>query len=189
MPSDIGALSKEIALWGEQLDHPIVHTIFFGGGTPSYLPAEDIGVVMKAVGDAFTIEPMPEVTMEANPGDFTPEKLSAYLEYGINRLSIGVQSLDDELLKSLGRRHTVAEALEAYRLASVAGFENISIDLMYGLPYQTIEQWQSTLDGAMELQPKHVSMYCLTLEGGTPMEQWVETGKMPDPDPLLHGSR
>lgn len=182
MPSYTAALCNEIRLWGDKLGHPVVHTIFFGGGTPSYLPSEDIRSVMEAVGSAFDVEADSEVTIEANPGDFTPAKLKEYLDCGVNRLSIGVQSFDDELLKALGRRHSSAGAVEAYRMALDAGFDNVSIDLMYGLPYQKIEQWQNTLDRAMELNPSHLSMYCLTLEGGTPMEQWVEIGKMPEPD-------
>ena len=182
MPAYVAALESEIALWGELLDSPQVHTVFFGGGTPSYLPASDIRRAMAAIRSAFTLAPDAEVTLEANPGDFSDDKLAAYLECGINRLSIGVQSFHDRLLNTLGRRHTAEDATQAYRQAADAGFDNISIDLMYGLPYQTIEQWQDTLDHALELAPPHISMYCLTLEGGTPMERWVEQGSMPTPD-------
>ena len=182
MPTYVAALKSEIAQWGSLLDSPEVHTVFFGGGTPSYLPAEDIRHTMKAITTAFNLAPGAEVTLEANPGDFTAEKLAAYLECGINRLSIGVQSFDDDLLNTLGRRHNATDAVHAYRQAADAGFENISIDLMYGLPYQSIHQWQSTLAQARELAPPHISMYCLTLEGGTPMERWVDQGSMPTPD-------
>ena len=182
MPTYVAALKSEIALWGSLLDGPEVHTVFFGGGTPSYLPSEDIRHTMKAITTAFNLAPGAEVTLEANPGDFTADKLAAYLDCGINRLSIGVQSFDDDLLKTLGRRHNAADAVHAYHQAADAGFENISIDLMYGLPYQNIQQWQSTLAQALELTPPHISMYCLTLEGGTPMERWVDQGSMPTPD-------
>ncbi len=182
MPAYVSALRAEIALWGRLLDSPHVDTVFFGGGTPSYLPADDIRSVMQTIRDAFTLAPDAEVTLEANPGDFSARKLAAYLDCGINRLSIGVQSFDDSLLRTLGRRHTAADAAHAYRQAADAGFDNISIDLMYGLPYQRIEQWQSTLAKTLEITPPHISMYCLTLEGGTPMEQWVEQGSMPTPD-------
>ena len=182
MPTYVAALKSEIALWGNLLDSPKVHTVFFGGGTPSYLPAEDIRHTIEAITTAFNLAPGAEVTLEANPGDFTPDKLTAYLDCGINRLSIGVQSFDDNLLNTLGRRHDAADAAHAYRQATDAGFENISIDLMYGLPYQNIQQWQSTLTQALELTPPHISMYCLTLEGGTPMERWVDQGSMPTPD-------
>ena len=182
MPAYVSALRAEIALWGRLLDSPRVDTVFFGGGTPSYLPDDDIRSVMQTIRDAFTLAPDAEVTLEANPGDFSAHKLAAYLDCGVNRLSIGVQSFDDSLLKTLGRRHTAADAAHAYRQAADAGFDNISIDLMYGLPYQRIEQWQSTLAKTLEITPPHISMYCLTLEGGTPMEQWVEQGSMPTPD-------
>ena len=182
MPTYVAALKSEIALWGSLLDGPEVHTVFFGGGTPSYLPAEDIRHTMKAITTAFNLAPCAEVTLEANPGDFTADKLAAYLDCGINRLSIGIQSFDDDLLQTLGRRHNAADAVHAYGQAADAGFENISIDLMYGLPYQNIQQWQSTLAQALELAPPHISMYCLTLEGGTPMERWVDQGSMPTPD-------
>ena len=101
---------------------------------------------------------------------------------GINRLSIGVQSLDDGLLRMLGRRHSAREALNAFRAARDAGFDNVSIDLMYGLPDQTLEQWGATLDSALGIRPSHISMYCLTLEGGTPMERDAAAGRIPVPD-------
>ena len=187
MPAYGDALRAEIALWGRLAaggagDARRVSSVFFGGGTPSYLPSRDIAEVMAAVGAAFRALPDAEVTLEANPGDFTPRKLSAYLECGVNRLSIGVQSFDDGLLKTLGRRHSADEAADAYRMAADAGFRNISVDLMYGLPHQRLEQWRRTLDRALELAPPHLSMYCLTLEGGTPMERWVADGRMPEPD-------
>ncbi len=187
MPSYVAALRREIEAWGQFFgdSRPFLRTVFFGGGTPSYLPAEDIVSIVSAIRETFEVAPDAEVTLEANPGDFTPSKLSAYLDCGINRLSIGVQSLSDRLLQALGRRHSAADAIEAYRMAYDAGFENVSIDLMYGLPHQTIEDWRDTLDGALALSPRHISMYCLTLEEGTPLEAWVRTGKVPEPDPDL----
>lgn len=182
MPAYGKALQSEIALWGALLHNPEVHSVFFGGGTPSYLPAERIQRALQTIRSAFRLQPDAEITLEANPGDFTARKLDAYLACGVNRLSIGVQSFDDDLLKILGRRHTAAAAAAAYRMAASAGFRDISIDLMYGLPYQRLEQWQRTLDKALELAPPHISMYCLTLEGGTPMEQWTAQGSMPKPD-------
>ncbi len=185
MPSYVAALQSEISLWGRLLHSPQVHTVFFGGGTPSYLPATEIRHIMDTVRSAFDLEAYAETTLEANPGDFSDGKLAKYLECGINRLSIGVQSFDDGLLHTLGRRHSARAAVQAYHQALDAGFDNVSIDLMYGLPYQIIEQWQDTLQQALELSPPHISMYCLTLEGGTPMERWVEQGSMPEPDPDL----
>lgn len=185
MSGYVAALIREITLWGDLLEHPAVRTVFFGGGTPSYLPSEDIFQIMQAANRSFEIDDDAEVTLESNPGDFTKAKLSAYLESGINRLSIGVQSFDDPLLELLGRRHSAQDAVDAYRMAQDAGFDNISIDLMYGLPKQTLQGWESTLEKALELRPPHISMYCLTLEEGTPLEAWVRLGKMPDPDPDL----
>ncbi|MCH8869041.1 MAG: radical SAM family heme chaperone HemW [Chloroflexi bacterium] len=185
MPSYIKAVVREIRLWGRLLARPTVHTVFLGGGTPSYLPSEDIEKIMAAVRVDFVLEGNAEITMEANPGDFDARKLESYLAAGVNRLSIGVQSFDDGLLQKLGRRHSAKGAGDAYRMAIDAGFDNVSIDLMYGLPYQDAGQWESTLDKMSDLNPAHVSMYCLTLEGGTPMEQWVKSGRMPEPDPDL----
>ena len=182
MPVYIKALESEIALWGGLLEMPSVHTVFFGGGTPSYLPAIHIRRALDAIRAVFNLLPDAEITLEANPGDFSDDKLAQYLECGVNRLSIGVQSFDDAMLKMLGRRHSAADAVQAYRQASKSGFDNISIDLMYGLPYQSVERWQSALARSLELAPPHISMYCLTLEGGTPMERWVEQGSMPTPD-------
>ena len=145
MSGYVVALIREIELWGDLLNHPTVRTVFFGGGTPSYLPSEDISQIMQSANSAFKIETEAEVTLESNPGDFTSDKLTKYLESGINRLSIGVQTFDDQLLGVLGRRHTAQDAMDAYRMARDAGFDNISIDLMYGLPDQTLEGWKSTL--------------------------------------------
>ena len=182
MPAYMAALQSEIAHWGRLLHRPQVHTIFFGGGTPSYLPAGDIVRTMTTIQAAFDVLAGAEVTLEANPGDFSAGKLEAYLDSSINRLSIGVQSFDDDILRTLGRRHNAADAANAYRQAAAAGFDNISIDLMYGLPQQSAVQWQDTLSRALDLAPPHISMYCLTLEGGTPMERWVEQGSIPEPD-------
>ena len=187
MPAYGDALRAEIARWGRLAAGKAgaarrVSSVFFGGGTPSYLPAGDIAGVMGAIRSAFSVMPDAEITLEANPGDFTQSKLAAYLDCGINRLSIGIQSFDDGLLALLGRRHSAADAADAYRMAADAGFANISVDLMYGLPRQRLEQWRRTLDRALELAPPHLSMYCLTLEGGTPMERRVADGRMPEPD-------
>ena len=181
----LNALLLEIQLWGVTLGHPTANTIFFGGGTPSYIPCENIDRILHTVADAFHIVADAETTLEANPGDLNETALAQLLGTGVNRLSIGVQSLDDSLLSLLGRRHTAAEAVEAYKLARRAGFERVSLDLMYGLPGQTMTQWSNTLDRVLELAPPHLSLYCLTLEEGTPLEQWVRHGEVPEPDPDL----
>ena len=182
IPDYVAALRKEIALWGELLGHPEVRTVFLGGGTPSYLPAEDIGAILDSARTGFDMERAGEITLETNPGDLTPSKLQTYLDVGVDRLSIGVQSLDDRLLELLGRRHSAAQAVEAFRIATEAGLQNVSIDLMYGLPHQALDDWRTTLLDAMQLDPNHLSLYCLTLEKGTPMEQRVGSGLLPAPD-------
>ena len=185
IPDYVAALRKEIELWGDLLGGTQVRTVFFGGGTPSYLPSGDISALMATITGSFAVKGDAEITLEANPGDFTPDKLGNSLESGINRLSIGVQSFDDDLLTLLGRRHSVNDAVDAYRMAHDAGFDNVSIDLMYGLPHQTIDHWRETLSRTADLHPSHVSLYALTLEGGTPMERSVAQGMLPTPDPDL----
>ena len=185
IPSYVDALSSEIEIWGERLGGPAVRTIFLGGGTPSYLPAEAVGGLLDTVRRAFDLEPMAEITLEANPDDCTAPSLRLHGASGVNRISIGVQSLDDRLLAILGRRHDAAQAVDAYRAAREAGFENVSVDLMYGLPEQTIGDWRRTLDALSEIAPPHASLYCLAIEKGTPMERWVDSGALPEPDPDL----
>ncbi len=182
IPTYVEALGSEIELWGRTLGRPPVATVFFGGGTPSYLPAEDIASLMRHIGGAFDLQADAEVTLEANPGDFASDKLSAYLGCGVNRLSIGVQSFDDRLLETLGRRHSVDDAVRSFRMALDAGFKNVSIDLMYGLPHQSLQDWERTLTETVALAPPHISMYCLTLEEGTPMALWAAAGRIPEPD-------
>ena len=178
----LAALRSEIELWGAVLGGPRLETVFFGGGTPSYLPEGSLGMLLDAVRGAFGLAGDAEITAEANPDDLHEEKVASLLEAGVNRLSIGVQSLDDDLLRLLGRRHSSREALDAFRAARSAGFDNVSIDLMYGLPDQTPEQWSTTLATALDMGPSHISMYCLTLEGGTPMERDAAAGRIPVPD-------
>ena len=179
------AVTAELSLWGQALGGPVVRTVFFGGGTPSYLPDGDIRKILAAAQDSFSVEAAAEITIEANPGDLDGGACAALLAQGVNRLSIGVQSLSNDLLQLLGRRHNAADAVAAFETARDAGFDNINLDLMYGLPNQTMEQWQETVDRLAELSPQHISLYALTLEEGTPMHQWAKEGKIPEPDPDL----
>ena len=182
MGSYLEAVTGELGLWGEALGHPPVRTVFFGGGTPSYLPEGAIESILEAATRAFLVNPEAEITLEANPGDLGDAACRALLRQGVNRLSIGVQSLDNGLLQLLGRRHTAEEAIGAFTTAREAGFDNVNLDLMYGLPGQSLAQWEGTVVRLSELEPEHVSLYALTLEEGTPMWQWAEQGKIPTPD-------
>ena len=185
IPTYMDALIQELRLWSATLGPVPIGTIFFGGGTPSYVPLEHIGRLLSTVRSAFTLAANAEITLESNPGDVTMERLSGWKATGVNRLSIGVQSLDDELLRLLGRRHTSQEAVDALGCAQAAGFDDVNLDLMYGLPDQSIDQWRRTLQDALALGPQHLSLYCLTLEEGTPLEAWVRDGSIPTPDPDL----
>ncbi len=163
----IRALTHEVVSRRNYLPSQEVRTIYFGGGTPSTLSLEQFGTVLEAVRANYCICPDAEITLEANPSDITDEKLRGWREQGVNRLSMGIQSLQDPLLKLIGRRHNAAQALEAVRLAQKAGMNNISIDLMYGLPTQTMQQWQDDIGQAMQLGIQHISAYCLSYEEGT----------------------
>ena len=182
MPSYVEALVAEIGAWGRALGGPPVNTVFFGGGTPSYLPDGDLGRIMDAVEGAFGIREGAEITVEANPGDLTAAKAGSLLAQGINRVSIGVQSLDNDLLNLLGRRHDADGALAAFRTVRNAGFDNVNLDLIYGLPRQSLAQWRDTLQRLSDLDPAHISLYALTVEEGTPLHRWVERGQVPHPD-------
>ena len=182
MPAYVEALAAEIERWGDMLCRPAMTTLFLGGGTPSYLPAHGLEAVLSAVRRAFKVTPDAEATMEANPGDLLGDAPASLAQLGFNRLSVGVQSLDDGLLRLLGRRHTAQDVADAFRAVRRAGFDNVNLDLMYGLPLQSMAQWRDTLDGVLALGPQHLSLYCLTLEEGTPMEQQVRLGEIPEPD-------
>ena len=175
----VKALIREIKT---QKDCPAgrpVDTVFFGGGTPSVLSADQIGRIIDALREVFLILPDAEVSLETNPGTADFEKLSAFKEAGINRLSMGVQSMHDEELHLLGRIHTAEQALEAFKTARAAGFDNINIDLMSALPGQTFDSWADSLRQAVEWRPEHISAYSLIIEPGTPFSALYEAGELP----------
>lgn len=164
-----------------------VKTVFIGGGTPTLLSGAQMARIMSTLKSCFDLLPDAEVTMEGNPGTLTRENLEAYRAAGVNRLSLGVQSMDDALLAAVGRIHTAQQAKEAVHMAREAGFGSLNLDLMYGLPGQTSAQWEDTLRQALALAPEHLSCYSLILEEGTLLYAQVEEGScapLPDEDAL-----
>lgn len=158
-----------------------MRTVYFGGGTPSQLADEDIELILDAIKHS-ALSTIEEITLEANPGDLTVDRLKALKSIGINRLSIGIQSFDDNMLQRLGRRHTAQHARQVVKDAQDAGFDNISIDLMYGLPEQTLDNWQQQIDEALKLKVQHISAYCLSYEENTPFGKMLSTGEITEID-------
>ena len=164
----VNLLCEEIAASSVRAKEYEVVTVFFGGGTPSILKGEQIEKILKVLRERFVIAENAEITLEMNPGTVTGEKLEIYKRAGINRLSIGLQSVHNGELKMLGRIHTYEEFLESYHMARKAGFDNMNVDLISAIPGQTVESWKRTLSTILELQPEHISAYSLILEPGTP---------------------
>ena len=184
----VAALLEEWRMRAHEVKEPI-HTIYIGGGTPSMLDDSSLQMIIEAIrrepplnstAISGTLQDdeakLQEITMEANPGDITLERAQAWRRMGINRLSIGVQSLDDELLQLIGRRHTAEQARKAVAAAQAAGFDNISIDLMYALPSQTMEQWQKDVAEALQMGVQHISTYGLIYEEGTVLMTLLDHG-------------
>ena len=155
-----------------------IDTIYFGGGTPSALAPEDLGRILAAARENLSVQDDAWVFFEANPEDVTPESVRAWRDFGVRFLSLGVQSFDADSLKFLGRRHSPEQARRSIDFAREAGFETISIDLIYGLPDQPFEIWKRALEQAVELQPDHLSCYQLTIHEGTPFGSRLARGKM-----------
>ena len=166
-------------------DLVVINTIYIGGGTPSVLEPEQIQEIMETIKNSFQIEKNAEITIEINPGTVDEEKLRIYKESGINRISIGLQSTHDRLLKKLGRIHTYQDFLETYNLARKIGFKNINVDLMLGLPNQTIHDLEDSIKEIITLKPEHISVYSLIIEEGTPFEKRVLNYEMKLPDDEL----
>lgn len=164
----VKALIREINYYGPMMKDYEVSTVFVGGGTPSWLLEESMQDIFTALFCNFDIRPDAEITMECNPGTLTARKLLVYKNCKINRLSIGLQSANDDELKILGRIHTYDQFLKTYEMARVAGFSNINVDLMSGLPYQTTEKFVHSLKKVISLKPEHISVYSLMIEKGTP---------------------
>ena len=179
------AVAHEAALWSPALRGRQVATAFFGGGTPSLMPAEQLATIIDALGAAFDRDPDAEVTLEVNPGTVDEAYLRAIRRLGVNRLSMGVQSFHEAELRRLERIHDAEAVRAAYAAARRAGFDNLNLDLIYGLIGQTLAQWQENLEIALALGPEHLSLYALTLEEGTPLTRDVERGRSAAPDPDL----
>lgn len=165
------ALSKEID--NVSLSNYIIETIFIGGGTPTYFSLDAINILAKSI-KKLNLSKNIEFTVEGNPGTFTKEKLEAFKKMGVNRLSIGLQACQNNLLKKIGRIHTFEEFIESYDMARESGFENINVDLMFGLPNQTVEMWEESLNKIINLKPEHLSCYSLIIEEGTPFYNLFE---------------
>lgn len=161
------------------------HTLFFGGGTPSLMTPTQLKTILTAVYAHFDIAENAEITLEANPGTVDEAYLTAVRTLGINRLSFGVQSAISGELALLEREHDFVTAVTAVQLARQAGISNLNLDLIYGVPGQTLASWTESVQAILALRPPHVSLYCLTIEPGTPMKRWLENGRIPAPDPDL----
>lgn len=159
-------------------DIQTITTIYIGGGTPSILPPEDIKKILDVIKKKFKIDENAEITIEVNPGTVDEEKLQKYREIGINRLSIGLQSTNDRLLELLGRIHKYEDFLKVYQMARKAGFENINVDLMLGLPTQSMQELEESVKKVIELSPEHISIYSLILEEGTELEKLILNKKL-----------
>ncbi len=170
------ALRTEMELYAPETDP--LQTIFIGGGTPSILSANALAQLFTDIHQHFQITPNAEITVECNPGTVDDEKLRVMRDNGVNRLSFGLQAMQDETLKQLGRIHTVDEFLQSYRLAREGGFENINIDLIFALPDQRMEAWHYTLNEVISLEPAHISAYNLVMEETTPFYEWWQAGKL-----------
>lgn len=171
----VAALLSEIESYREFAKGYRVSTIFIGGGTPSVLLPKQMEDILQKIYEIFELERRPEITVEVNPGTVDEKKLQCYKENGVNRLSMGLQSVKDEKLRLLGRIHTYQEFVESYELARKAGFDNISIDLISSVPGQTLQEWKEELETAAAQNPEHISVYQLIIEEGTPFyEKYAE---------------
>lgn len=159
-----------------------IDTIYFGGGTPSLLAPKQVGKILTAVHSRFEISSDAEITMEMNPATVTSETLAAYKKLGVNRASFGVQTFNERDLKLLARGHDAKDARKTFRVLREAGFENISFDLIAGLPDQTLEDWERNLDEAIAMNPEHLSLYLLEIHQGTPLAEQLRSGRRPLPD-------
>lgn len=175
----LGEIERTAASMSSKLENYVVTTVFFGGGTPTCIKPELIAGIMEKLRQCFAFSHQPEITIECNPGTLTEEKAKIYREFGFNRISIGLQTVNDELLKMLKRIHTFAQFEESFALARAAGFENINIDVMSALPGQHLSDYTQGLEKAVSFSPEHISAYSLIVEEGTPL--WAYPEEFPAP--------
>lgn len=178
----IVALNKEITSFSNSIKKYEVTTIYIGGGTPSVIDEKYIEDIINSLIKNYNISKKVEITIEVNPGTVNEQKIKKYKEIGINRLSIGLQSTDDDLLKKIGRIHNYEDFLTTYNLARKIGFNNINVDLMLGLPSQTLEVLQESLENVIKLKPEHISVYSLIVEGDTKIEKMLSENKIQLPE-------
>jgi len=178
IPTIIDSIVKELYFRKKYLNNALIQTIYFGGGTPSILKKEDFERIFETIYELYAVADGAEITFEANPDDLTPDFLNSICPLPFNRISIGIQSFDDTDLKRINRRHTGIQAKESVKATQEAGFSNISIDLIYGLPFQSLAAWEQQLDQAFQLQVQHISAYGLTYEEGTVLWKQREEGKL-----------
>ena len=178
----IRALCRELTLRRDYLRGAAVETVYMGGGTPSQLAAEDFEDVFRTLEEVYGLENAVEITLEANPDDLTDDYVRLLRRFPFNRISMGIQTFDDRTLQLLRRRHTSAQAKEAVERCRRAGFDNLSIDLIYGLPGETVERWERDLQEAVRLRPEHISAYHLTYEEGTPLYRLREEHRVQEVD-------
>lgn len=177
----IAAICSELEIRKSELHGALIETVYFGGGTPSLLTKEELASIMSTIRNQFQLSDNPEITFEVNPDDATAENLADWKELGINRLSIGLQSFQETDLAWMNRSHSTQQGEMAVRLAQAKGFNNISIDLIYGLPELSNEQWVAHLNQALKLNVQHISSYCLTIEPKTALNHFVASGKLSRP--------
>ena len=181
-PTYVRALCQELAIRKDYLEDEEIETIYLGGGTPSQLTEEELSAIFTNLYNIYKVKEDAEISLEANPDDLTPEYVSMLRRLPINRISMGIQTFQEETLKLLHRRHSARQAIEAFHRCREAGFRNISIDLMYGLPGETLETWEQDLQQAIELHPEHISAYHLIYEEGTELWKLKEQHQVEEAD-------
>jgi oxygen-independent coproporphyrinogen-3 oxidase len=182
IPAYVRALGREIETAGAAGERPAAGSVYFGGGTPSLLDPEQLSRLLDQIRKSFRLAPDAEITMESNPGTLDGARLGGFRKAGVNRLSLGVQSMEDGELRLLGRIHSSGDAQRTFAAARRAGWANVNLDLIFGLPGQSVESWERTLGRALELAPEHLSVYGLTLERGTKLARAVRSGAFPEGD-------